>query len=164
MAEILLDAITDVTGEATAFTDVAFPGADKQKTEFYPRGTRAIQLFDSAVDSYFLKTFGRNPRDITCECERSNEPSVVQVLHLSNGTTVNNKLAAEKNQLYRWIESELSNAAIIERTFMAALCRKPTEAESKALIELLSDQEDRRKSMEDLVWSVLSTREFLFNH
>ena len=63
-----------------------------QKTDFYPLGTRAVQLYDSAVENYFLQTFGRNPRRIVCECERSGEPTMVQVLHLSNGITLNEKL------------------------------------------------------------------------
>ena len=80
MAEVLLDSIDQVLGTATTFDEVAFPGADVQKTDFYQPGTRAIELYDAAVKSYFLKTFGRNPREITCECERSDEPSMVQVL------------------------------------------------------------------------------------
>lgn len=84
MAEVLLDAISQVTDVPTEFDEIAFKGADRQKTDFYPTGTRAIQLYDAAVGSYFLSTFGRNERQITCECERSDEPSMVQVLHLSS--------------------------------------------------------------------------------
>ena len=51
------------------------------------------------MKNYFLKTFGRNARDITCECERSNQPSLVQVLHLSNGSTLNDKLAAKEGRV-----------------------------------------------------------------
>ena len=97
MAEVLLDSIDQVLGTSTAFNEIAFPGADRQKTDFYAEGTRAIELYDAAVNSYFLKTFGRNPREITCECERSDEPSMVQVLHLSNGETLNPKLADKQN-------------------------------------------------------------------
>ena len=74
-AEVLLDAIAQVSEVPTEFTQIGFDGADFQKTTDYPIGTRAIQLADSAVVSNFLKTFGRNERDITCECERSNTPS-----------------------------------------------------------------------------------------
>jgi len=88
MAEVLLDSIDQVLQTSTNFNEISFSGADRQKTDFYPQGTRAIELFDSAVSSYFLDTFGRNPREITCECERSGEPSMVQVLHLSNGDTL----------------------------------------------------------------------------
>ncbi len=83
MAEVLHDAIVQVTEVPTRFDSIGFPGNDKQKTDFYPLGTRAVQLYDAAVESYFLQTFGRNPRRIVCECERSDEPTMVQVLHLS---------------------------------------------------------------------------------
>ena len=71
MAEVLHDAIVQVTQVPTKFDTIAFPGGDVQKTDFYPLGTRAVQLYDSAVENYFLQTFGRNPRRIVCECERS---------------------------------------------------------------------------------------------
>ena len=66
MAEVLLDAVSQVSGVPTDFKKIAFPGADIRDTDFYPKGTRAIQLYDSAVESYFLQTFGRNQRRITC--------------------------------------------------------------------------------------------------
>ena len=104
MAEVLHDAIVQVTGVPTKFDSIAFPGADVQKTEFYPLGTRAVQLYDAAVENYFLQTFGRNPRRIVCECERSDEPTMVQVLHLSNGTTLNDKLHAPGNRLEKLLK------------------------------------------------------------
>ena len=104
MAEVLHDAIVQVTDVPTRFDSIAFPGADKQKTEFYPLGTRAVQLYDSAVENYFLQAFGRNPRRIVCECERSDEPTMVQVLHLSNGATLNEKLHAPGNRLEKLLK------------------------------------------------------------
>jgi hypothetical protein len=166
MAEVLLDAISQVSQVPSKFDTIAFPGADIQKTDFYPEGTRAIQLYDSAVDSYFLQTFGRNQRRITCECERSDEPSMVQVLHISNGTTLNDKLKAAGNRLEKLLESGASNEALVEEAYLAALCRFPTEAEKRELVQALSeaDEAERRAAVEDLFWAVLSSREFLFNH
>ena len=93
MAEVLHDAVVSVTGVPTKFTEIEFAGADKVATAVYPVGTRSLELHDSAVANYFLKTFGRHQRRITCDCERSDQPKVVQVLHLSNGDTLNNKLS-----------------------------------------------------------------------
>ncbi len=86
MAEVLHDAICQVTSVPTKFNEIEFSGADKQKTDIYQEGTHALELHDAAVANYFLKTFGRHQRRITCDCERSDQPSVVQVLHLSNAT------------------------------------------------------------------------------
>lgn len=164
-AEVLLDAVTDVTGVEETFTEVLYPGDDKQKTDFYPEGTKASELYDSAVGSYFLKTFGRNDREITCECERSDEPSMVQVLHLSNGSTLNDKLASDRGRLAGWIGEGLSDGQIISRIYQTALGRRPTAAERAGVQAALADETaERRLVLEDTFWAVLASREFLFNH
>ena len=166
MAEVLLDAISQVTGVPTPFTQIEYPGADMVATETYKPGTRAIQLYDSAVVSYFLKTFGRNQRRITCECERSDEPSMVQALHISNGETINSKLQVEDNQIGAWLEAQMSDEQIVERAYLASLARFPTEREKSQLVELLAsaDLGQRRIHIEDMLWGIMSSREFLFNH
>lgn len=152
MAEVMLDAISQVTGVATEF-----PG--------YAAQTRALQLPDSSVDSGFLKTFGRPERVITCECERSAEPSIVQVLHISNGNTINTKLQADNGRIAQELASGKDNRQLIEDAFLTALSRFPTEEEAKALTSILDQaQQDRRQALEDLYWGLLSSREFLFNH
>ncbi|MCA9040998.1 MAG: DUF1553 domain-containing protein [Planctomycetaceae bacterium] len=166
MAEVLLDAITQVTNVPDSFNEIEFPGADFEKTNAYPEGTRAIQLHDSAVKSYFLKTFGRNQRLITCECERSDEPTMVQVLHLSNGETINNKLHSDKSNIQELLQSDLSNEEIIEQAFLKTLSRYPTEEEQQKLATYLAEasEGERRIALEDLYWSLMTSREFLFNH
>jgi hypothetical protein len=165
MAEVLLDSIDQVIETSSPFTTIAFPGADSQKTDFYPAGTRAIQLYDAAIDSYFLKTFGRNPREITCECERSAEPSMVQVLHLSNGDTLNPKLGDPSNRISRWVDEGISNDELVRRLYRVALARLPTEAETKELLTVIAEYgDDRRQAIEDAFWSVLTSSEFTFNH
>ncbi|MCA9120529.1 MAG: DUF1553 domain-containing protein [Planctomycetaceae bacterium] len=166
MAEVMLDAISQVTGVPTDFTEVAYPGADKQKTDFYPKGTRALQLYDSAVASYFLKTFGRNDRQITCECERSDEPSMVQVLHISNGDTLNNKLQAKDGRVEKLLASKSPNYSIIEEAYLMSVARYPTDGEMQELLTVMNSAplDQRRIVIEDLFWSLLSSREFLFNH
>lgn len=165
MAEVLLDAIDQTLATTTRFDTIAYPGADKGPTDFYPEGTRAVELYDSAVESYFLQTFGRNPREITCECERSDEPSMVQVLHMSNGETINPKLAAEDNRISQWIKAGLSDSEIIDQLFLTALARQPSESERQQLLAVLAeyDAAERRQGIEDMCWSVLTSSEFIFN-
>jgi hypothetical protein len=164
-AEVLLDAIAQVSEVPTKFTQIGYDGNDFSDTTEYPLGTRAIQLRDSAVVSNFLKTFGRNERDITCECERSSTPSMVQVLHINNGVTINDRLAARESCVARAIP-RTDVAAVINDAYLRTLSRTPTESERTALLELISadDQSARGELLEDLYWSILSSREFLFNH
>lgn len=170
MAEVLLDAISQVTDVPTPFTHIGFPGGDRQETKEYPLGTRAIQLHDSAVESYFLKTFGRNSRAITCECERSDEPSMVQVLHVANGDTINGKLKTKENRISKLLASSHSDSELTEEIFLQSLSRFPTDVEKTRVVELLgqveeaADVAEKRLIVEDIFWSLLSTREFLFNH
>lgn len=166
MAEVLLDAISQVTDVPTAFTEIGFPGNDKAKTDAYPKGTRAIQLADSAVASYFLKAFGRNSREITCECERSEEPSMVQVLHITNGDTINEKLKLADNRLGKLIAGNQTNEQIIDEAYLLSLSRFPTADEKTRIMTVLAESPEnaRREVLEDVFWSILSSREFLFNH
>ncbi len=167
MAEVLSDAIADVTGVRDGYTEISQNDGSVEKTVAYKKDTRALQLHDSAVKSYFLKTFGRNARDITCECERSNQPSLVQVLHLSNGSTVNEKLAAKNSRITKAIATGLSDKEIIEEAWLLTLSRMPTADEIKsieAMITAAATPEEKRLAVEDMYWSLLTSREFLFQH
>jgi hypothetical protein len=152
-AEVLLDAVAQVTGVPTPFKDVA-------------AGTRAIQLQDTTVASYFLDTFGRPERILTCACERSDEPSMTQVLHLANGKTLLEKLEAKEGRIATWAQSPAPVAELVDEVFLSALSR-PATAEERAACEAalagLTDA-DRKAAWEDIVWSVLTSREFLFQH
>jgi hypothetical protein len=162
-AEVLLDAIAQVSAVPTDFK-AATPDSRKPGAAI-PVIKRAIRLPDSYVDSYFLEAFGKPDRLITCECERSSEPSMTQVLHLYNGETVNKKLAA-KGSAAESAVGETNNARIVEELYLAALSRMPTNEERESLVGELAaaSEEDRRQVIEDLYWSVLTSREFLFNH
>jgi len=188
-AEVLLDAISQVTNVPSEFTEISFPSSDKYETDFYPKGTRSLQLYDSAVLSHFLKSFGRNSRTITCECERTNTPSIVQVLHISNGDTINAKLSCEGNRIDALLDAGLADQQLIEQAYLFALARQPTADELSQLLPLLAEfsqaayvsrrdpvsnkasvsrasdsREGRRVVLEDIFWGILSSREFLFNH
>ena len=153
MAEVLLDALSQVSGSPSAFGD-------------YAPGWRALQLPDVSVNSYFLRTFGRPLRAITCECERTAEPSMVQVLHISNGDTINQKLEAKANRIEQLLSANLTNEQIIEEAYLSALCRFPTDAERAKLLAALNEApaDNKRQTIEDFYWSILSSKEFLFNH
>ena len=168
MAEVLHDAIVSVTGVPTKFTEIEFPGADKTPTKEYPEGTRSLELYDSAVANYFLKTFGRHQRRITCDCERSDQPTVIQVLHLSNGTTINDKLSDPKSVVGRWFNENLPLEEIIDQAYLSALSRMPSADERRKMLALVAEADQasvaRRETLEDILWSLMTSPEFLFAH
>ncbi|HZE96254.1 MAG TPA: DUF1553 domain-containing protein [Planctomycetota bacterium] len=162
MAEVALDALSQVTGAPTEFKQAAERGPAGFA---YPLGWRALQLPDTNIDSYFLKSFGRPDRIITCECERTAAPSMSQALHIANGDTLNQKLKAQGNRIGKLLGDGRDDAAIVDEAYLAALCRPPSAEEKSKLVALLADAKDnRREAVEDLFWGILSSKEFLFNH
>ena len=162
-AEVMLDAVSQVTGVPTEF-----PG--------YPKGTRTLQLRDSQVSTFFLTAFGRPERIQTCSCERQDDPSIAQALHLANGDTINQKLRAKESVIESLFESEASDDEVIEELYLSAYSRDPTESERQKLRAILAESPDdvlapdsvrratRRAALEDLYWAILTDKEFLFNH
>jgi hypothetical protein len=168
-AEVALDAYSQVTGVPTPFTKV-HSGDAGGFTAYggYPLGTRALQLADSQVASVFLDAFGRPDRTQTCSCERQQDSSVSQALHLNNGQTLNDKIRAKNSRVEKWVTEKIDDSEAVKRLFLLALSREPEAAELtkfRALMtEAAEDKGTRREVFEDLFWAVLTGREFLFNH
>lgn len=165
MAEVMLDAVSQVAAAPTAF-ETNRRNANKKNGEAYPMGYRAVQLPDSNTTSYFLNTFGRPDRERTCECERTNEPSMAQALHIANGDTLNKKLSQAGNRLDMLLKSGKTDAQIVDEACLLALSRHPAEMEKPRMIALLATAkpEDKRQALEDLFWGLMSSRDFVFNH
>ena len=165
MAEVLLDAFSQVTGVPTEFqTDLR--NENQGLGAKYPLGIRALQLPDTKIASYFLKTFGRPDREKTCECERTGEPSITQVLHIANGDTINQKLAAKTNDLEKLLMDKTHPEKIIDEAYLSSLSRYPTQREREEILKVWAEavDSDKRAAIEDIYWAILSSKEFLFNH
>jgi hypothetical protein len=168
-AEVILDAYSQVTGVPTPFPEIQV-GSTTGRAPYNgaPAGTRALQLPDSLVISPFLEGFGRPERTQTCSCERQQDSSVGQALHLNNGKTLNDKLRAKNGRIEQWVQEKISDEEAVRRLFMLALCREPTAEEWARFKAVFVDtargpQAMRRDMLEDLFWAVLTGREFLFN-
>jgi hypothetical protein len=150
-AELLLDALCSVTE-----TDVKFKAL--------PQGARAVEAPDGDSGNYFLEVFGRPARESACTCERSNEPTLAQVLHLINGTTIDTAIKAGDSRLQQQLTAGATPEQVIEDLYVAAYSRKPSEAELTKLTEYVAASEDPKPALEDVYWSVLNSKEFVFNH
>lgn len=163
-AEVLLDGVDQLTGAATDFADL-------------PAGTKAIALPDNSYNkaSYFLAVFGRPEGDSACECERVQSSNLSQSLHLMNAAEMKAKLAKADGRAARLAKNPADEDNLRE-LYAAALCRPPSAGELQtALAHLHKPRADaegkpleaavsRKAAYEDLVWALVNTKEFLFNH
>jgi hypothetical protein len=151
-AEVLLDMVSQTTG-----VPERFPGV--------PPGARAIQLWDSKVPHYFLKLFGRPVRVSACECERSHEPSVAQILHLLNAPALQAKLSHEGGTVARLTRAKTDDGDLVEELYLTFYSRPPTEGERLAGVSYLRERAgSRREAAEDVAWGLMNSLEFIFNH
>jgi len=148
-AEPLLDAVDAVTGAPTKFEKV-------------PLGTRAIELPDARYNNYFLTTFGKPRREAVCECERTSEPNLAQALHTLNGDVVSAKVASPAGRLARLLAAKRPHDEIVTELYLAALSRRPSAAELDACRRLRAEATDAKSFYEDLLWSLLNSKHFLF--
>ncbi len=160
-AEILLDAISDVTGVPETFS-MQLPDAPDKGGQA-PRGTRAVQLKETDIyHSPFLDIYGRPNRFSVPE--RNAKPNLSQALHILAGTTYNDKLFAPGGRIDAWIARGTSNSEVVEELYLAAYSRTPAPQESAALVKLIEKNPERREALRDLMWAVISSREFAENH
>jgi hypothetical protein len=151
-AEVILDAYSQVTGVPERF-------------EGYPAGTRSLQLPDTRIDSRFLTVFGRPERVITSAAERMQDPTLPQALHAINGGTLNVKLMDDAGRIAALASSGVADEEVVDEIYLSALGRRAGPSERQAILAALAGAgADRRKTIEDLAWAVLTSREFLFNH
>lgn len=133
-AEVLLDSISKITGTEDRFAQS-------------PPGTRAVQIHSGEVTNYFLTTFGRAPRETPCSCEVNREANLSQALHLVNGDTITAKIAQSK-LIAGLIADKKSHAEVIEELYIRTFGRKPNNAESTRLVEIIKRETTDPKRIE----------------
>lgn len=150
-AEVLLDAIDDLCGTQERFTGV-------------PLGTRAIELPDPNYNSYFLDTLGRPQRAIACECERTADPNLAQVLQIANGEMLNRKLGEKGGRIARFVKKKFKDEDAITELYLVGLSRRPSEQEIANCKTIIARATNHTEGLEDILWALCNSREFLFNH
>jgi hypothetical protein len=151
-ADVLLDSIAQATATSSTFNEA-------------PNGLRAVQLFEGGqrANNYFLKTFGLCPRDSVNVSETRLEPTLAQALHLLNGDTIEGKLG-RSTVIPGMLKAGRTPGEILDELFIRTLSRKPSEPEKKRLLPLLTANATDRKAYDDVLWALLNSTEFAFNH
>ena len=150
-AEVFFDAVNQVTGNRANFSGMS-------------QTARAVDLPHEGFGSAFLDTFDRPKRVTVCECERSPGATLAQVLLLSNSDEIEGKITAGDGRLSKLMKAKTPAKAVIEEYYLAALGRPPTDFELKRNLAHVAGAKDQQQGLEDVVWALLNTKEFLFNH
>jgi hypothetical protein len=150
-AEQLFDALCQVTEVPEKFAG-------------FPLGTRAVQLPDGDANHPFLKAFGQPARELACECEREGDSNLGQALQLINGPAVNDRLRKDNNLVGKLLAKKINNDAMLDELYLTTLNRAPTSAESSVLLKHVAEAQDQRRAWEDVHWTLINTKEFLFRH
>jgi hypothetical protein len=161
-AELIIDAAAQLTG-----TSLNFSG--------YPEGFRATQLPGVAAvrrrdakggagEENFLQVFGKPPRLIPTECERSNDTTMGQAFQLISGPLLNTLIGRANNRIDTLIKSGKTDEQIIDELFWTATSRAPTKEELASTLAHLKENPDRRKGIEDVVWALLNAKEFVLRY
>ncbi|MFN0167758.1 MAG: DUF1553 domain-containing protein [Bryobacteraceae bacterium] len=160
-AEVLLDAISDVTGIPEIFANgISDPS---KATAQAPRGTRAVQLHEPDwFYSRFLDLYGRPNR--LAVPERTGKANLGQAMHMLAGSAYTEKLSSQGTRLERLLTSGASDSAVIEELYLAAFTRMPSREEQAELARMIAAQPRRDQALRDLLWAILSSREFAENH
>jgi hypothetical protein len=149
-AEQIADAIDHATGT-------------REKYVGLPLGTRAIQLPDGGVRSYLMDTFGRPQRVVLCECDRTTTPNIAQAMHLLNGTFLNTKIADKTGRVEKLLTAKTLLPKAVEELFLATVSRPPTADEAAKMEAAVKSAPSVREGLQDLLWSLVNSRGFLFN-
>jgi len=153
-AEVALDAVAQVTGTKLRWNSYAAPP-----------GVRAIGLAAPTrygQMEYFLEIFGRPKRVQTCACERSSDASLAQALFLINNEEMHSRIADDKGRLAKLLQTIKDDGRLIDELYLTTLSRHPKPAERKTVLQYLEESNSRESAMQDVLWSLLNVREFLF--
>ena len=147
-AETLLDAVCDITAVPESFAGM-------------PAGSRASQIWTHRTKSLFLDTFGRPDPNKDPPCERMEESTVTQALHLMNADGLNAKIISDDGWAVELANSNLSSDQIVEELYLAIYSRFPDSSERTLATDFFAQAGDKRKSfVEDLMWALINTPEF----
>src|SRR5262249_46690535 len=142
---------------------IDFATGTRQKYAGLPLGVRAIQLPDPLVNSYLMDVFGRPSRQIVCECERTSKPNIAQALHTLNGDLLSKKISDGGGRIAQMLKVKKPIPEMVEDLYLATLSRPPRPEEVAKVQQYLTET-NPGDALQDLLWALLNSREFLFNH
>jgi hypothetical protein len=171
-AEVLLDAIDQVNATTTQFElglirKNILGDQEYQKYDNMRGKLRAIELPDETLFcTLFLTTFEKPSRETACECERAGTPALKHTLYLLNAKEVQDKLMAKGARAERLTSDSRDDPAKIRELYLWCYGRQPSAEELQLVTKYLARHPatTKRQAYEDILWAMINTKEFQFNH
>ncbi|WP_417746463.1 DUF1549 domain-containing protein [Rosistilla oblonga] len=152
-AEVLMDSVAEVTGVEDSFTGM-------------PAGSSAKEIWTHRISSQFLDAFGRPDPNQDPPSERQEQTTVTQTLHLMNSKTMQAKITSDSGRAAELAKSDLTPEQVVRQLYLSTYSRLPDEAETEFGVSLFAggetDPATRRDAIQDLMWALLNTPEFMF--
>ena len=98
------------------------------------------------------------------KCETSLAPNLGQVLYLLHSDELQRKIGHKEGVVAQLLKDDKPSAEIVEEIFLRACARRPSAEETTDAVAFLEKSPDRKAAVEDLLWTLLNSKEFLFNH
>ncbi len=131
-----------------------------------PPGSTAVELAldrpTSRRTTQLMRTFGRERRQSACDCDRQHEPSLQQSLFLMSDATLLKSI--DDGQLMAELVATDEQSAAIEKVFLRCFSRYPTDDELQTTKIHLESIDSKRDAWGDIIWAMISAREFRSNH
>lgn len=180
-AEVLADALCKISGTKETYSSLI-----PEPFSFIPEDNRSIELADGSITSPLLEMFGRPSRDTGLESERNNNPTDSQRLHMLNSTHIQTKAERSYRAIQSYQNTKAKPAKVTNKrakskgkravpqtkrpepvttAYLKILSRFPTEAEKAAMKDYIKTSETKPYiAMNDLIWALINSKEFLYRH
>ena len=151
-AEVMADAMTVATGTPEHFQGV-------------PGGDSATTVWNTTVSSLFLDVFGRPNPSAEAPCERDPAPTIAQSLHFMNSDQIQTRIGYESRRADNLAKSDKTLEEILEEIYLSVYSRFPSDEESEIALGAFSiEGASRKTAVEDIIWALINTAEFVLNH
>ncbi len=159
-AEVAVDAVIQATANDSVMSMLASDVKNRKITQ-HPKSyqTRSID--------FSLLVFGKPLRTTNCDCERQNDPTLVQALYLRNDDetlAMLDRIDGWLKQLEKSKPEDLDITSLVQAAYLRVLSRMPNETETSLCVQHFSEADSTIEGLRDLLWSLLNTQEFITNH
>ncbi len=157
-AEVVYDALKQVTASESKLNEV------RRNLERRASGHLSMRL----AGTYAMNVFGKPDRGLNCDCERVNDPTLLQSVFIQNDPLVRARIA-ESDWIAEVRSTEESGATIrlqplIAEAYLRCLSRLPTDKETSRAQQHMNAVGSKADGLGSLLWALVNTKEFMLQH